>query len=47
MSSSLVFIIGLIYLGAAFTFLGEGKPAWALLSFTWGVGNFVLAYLSV
>jgi len=45
MSSSLVALIGGIYLLAAGACVLEAKYAWALLNLFWGGGNLVISYL--
>ena len=45
MSSFLVAIIGLIYLGASISCVFEGKLAWALLNSFWGGGSLTISYL--
>lgn len=38
--------IAIMYLGAGICFAWEDKAAWAGLSFCWGTGNLILAYIS-
>jgi hypothetical protein len=42
----LMFLVGLIYLGAAISWLFDKKWAWATLAICWGIGNLVLAWLA-
>jgi hypothetical protein len=46
MGRLLMFVIGLIYLAAALSFIFERKFLWGLVAVCWGVGNLALAYLA-
>jgi hypothetical protein len=47
MSSNFMLAIAVMYAGAGVSFFIEGKYLWFVLAFCWGIGNAILALISL
>jgi hypothetical protein len=47
MSANFMFAIALMYAGAGVSFFIDGKYLWFVLAFCWGIGNAILALISL